>query len=133
MALSISSRRGHPATGRLKVSSSPWWKRKKRRKNPGKQSEKLSRASDFYKDFHWGNEPEKIVRKRVSPTPKVLTKLGELVSVAYETVKDGERATWEHEFGETGKKRPSIAADPDSKRLHIVGGEYTVTGRGIED
>lgn len=53
--------------------------------------------------------------------------------MTYQTTKDGERAQWEHEFGEEGGKRPTLVADPDSKRLHIVGGDYTITSRGIED
>jgi hypothetical protein len=70
----------------------------------------------------------------VSPLPKTLAKLGELEAVVYRTAKHGERrASYEHEFGETGKRKPILALDPINKRLHVVGGEYTVTSRGIED
>jgi len=54
--------------------------------------------------------------------------------VVYSTAKHGAKhAHYEHSFGETGKSKPILAMDPKSKRLHVVGGAYTVTRRGIED
>lgn len=96
-------------------------------------AERLKRAVDFYSDFHWGDEPDKLVRKKVSRPPKAAVKLGKLVSVAYETHKGGEHATWEHEFGEEGGKRPDLVVDVDTKKLHIVGGDYDVRPEGIVD
>lgn len=107
-----------------------------RRKNPEPgepTSAKLDRALDFYKKFHWGDEAEKTSTRKVSKRPKVLVKLGKLDAVAYSTHKDGERATWEHEFGEEGGKRPDLCMDVDNKRLHIVGGDYDVRPEGIVD
>jgi len=87
----------------------------------------------FYEDFHWGEEPDRVERKKIARAPKVATKLGELVSVTYETSKGGERAQWEHEFGEEGGKRPDLVVDPRTKKLHIVGGTYDVQSAGIID
>jgi hypothetical protein len=71
---------------------------------------------------------------KVAAAPRELAKLGTLEAVVYSTAKHGaRRAHYEHEFGETGKRKPILAMDPQSKRLHVVGGAYTVTGRGIED
>ena len=56
-------------------------------------------------------------------------KLGRLHSVTYETRKKGESASlFEHEFeGE----RPDLVMDISNKRLHFVGGTYSVSSRGI--
>lgn len=73
-------------------------------------------------------------RARVSPPPRALAQLGELEAIVYRTAKHGSRtASYEHEFGETGKPRPTLAVDPSNDRLHVVGGGYRVTRRGIED
>jgi len=99
----------------------------------GSDVPKLKRAMERYKEFHWGDEADRVVRKKISKPPRVAVKLGKLVSVAYETHKGGEHATWEHEFGEDGGKRPDLVMDAASKRLHIVGGSYDVTPDGIID
>jgi hypothetical protein len=93
----------------------------------------MERASNFYRDFHWGDEPETFVSAEFPKPPKVGTKLGTLHAVTYETVKDGEQALWEHEFGEEGGEKPDLVADPKSKQLYIVGVYYDITARGIID
>jgi hypothetical protein len=56
-------------------------------------------------------------------------KLGELHSVTYRTHKKGETARlFEHEFEGS---RPWLAMDVENKRLHVLGGTYTVTDAGI--
>lgn len=56
-------------------------------------------------------------------------KLGELHSLTYRTHKRGEKAQlFEHEFE---ARRPILAMDIDNKRLHLLGGGYTVTADGI--
>lgn len=102
------------------------------RRNPS-TSERLAEAISFYDDLHWGEPANKVERKRVSRPPKVATKLGELVSVTYETSKGGELAQWQHEFGEEGGQRPDLVVDPKTRRLHIVGGSYDVQSAGIID
>ena len=65
------------------------------------------------------------------PAPKVLTELGTLVAVTYDGQLLGEdEARYEHEFAEPA--RPRLCADPEG-RLHVLGGHYTVTPRGITD
>ncbi len=109
-----------------------------RRRNPERvpvvtRADRLKKAVESYESFHWGDKPSKFVAKKVSKPPKVGVKLGKLVSVAYETHKNGEHAIWEHEFGEEGGKRPDLVMDADNKRLHIVGGSYDVRPEGIID
>lgn len=109
-----------------------------RRRNPSRvpvlsNTDRLRRAVERYEEFHWGDKPDRIVSKKVSKAPQVGVKLGKLVSVAYETTKRGEKAIWEHEFGEEGGKRPDLVMDADTKKLHIVGGSYDVREEGIID
>ena len=92
------------------------------------------RAIDFYRKFHWGREPKRIRKVELAPRPSELVKLGVLEAVTYSAKKGGSKlADYIHHFGETGKKRPVLAADPRSRRLHIVGGEYDVKAAGIVD
>ena len=108
--------------------------------NPGKPPrrgtkdfEKWNEAAAKFKAFHWGDEPEGLKEVRIAKPPKFGFAIGEVVSIAYETTKNGEKAVWEHEFGEEGGKRPTLVADSDNHRLHFVGGDYTVEARGIVD
>lgn len=49
--------------------------------------------------------------------------------MVYRTHKRGESAQlFEHEFE---GRRPWLAMDIDNKRLHLLGGSYTVTADGI--
>lgn len=96
-------------------------------------TEKLSNALNLYNEFHWGDDADKVVERKISKPPKVAVKLGKLISVAYETHKGGEHATWEHEFGEEGGRKPDLVMDAKTKRLHIVGGDYDVKPEGIID
>jgi hypothetical protein len=93
-------------------------------------------ARDRYKGFHWGLDPRGVSDVEISPEPRELVKLGTLEAITYRTRKggrDGGLASWEHHFGEDGGRKPSLAVDPDSDRLHIVGGDYAVEDRGIVD
>ncbi|MGK2953684.1 MAG: hypothetical protein ACSLEZ_15045 [Thiobacillus sp.] len=106
-----------------------------RRRNPGpvSHSARVDEALAFYQQFHWGEPAKKLSRRKLSSSPKVAVKLGTLHAVTYETVKNGERALWEHEFGEEGGRKPDLVMDAKNKRLHIVGGDYDVRPEGIVD
>lgn len=94
----------------------------------------MGEAVDFYERFHWGHKPKRIVSAEVSPEPRTLAKLGKLEGVIYSTKKKGDGFQhYEHLFGEEGGRKPMLAVDPSTGRLHIVGGDYTVEDRGIVD
>jgi hypothetical protein len=94
----------------------------------------LERAKQFREEFHWGFPARKVTRRSVPPRPDVLVKLGQLESVTYATHKKGDGYShYEHAFGEEGGRKPQLAVDPDSGKLHIVGGSYRVEKRGIVD
>jgi hypothetical protein len=88
------------------------------------------KARALYEDFT--GAPGRIAGKvSVPPIDKVLTVVGECEAVAYTAVRDGERASYQHEFRQ--KSRPLLAVSPDGKRLYLIGGSYRFTERGIED
>jgi len=100
--------------------------------NPSSSTDLLSFGRDMFSGFH--REPSrKTLRARLSPRPRALVKLGRLEALTYRTAKDGEIADWEHDFGEEGGKKPVLAMDAETRRLHIVGGDYDVEDRGIVD
>lgn len=101
------------------------------RDNPSDDDDQAER---FYTRFHWGRRPTKRKRVKLPPTPRRLVELGTLEAVTYAAKKGAEGLVdYVHSFGEEGGAKPTLAADPRSRRLHIVGGDYDVQGRGIVD
>jgi hypothetical protein len=93
-----------------------------------------TRALERYKGFHWGIPAKRAIKVKTSPVPAELVELGRLEAVTYSTKKGNEGLQhWEHAFGEDGGKKPALAFDPQTNRLHIVGGSYKVEDRGIVD
>lgn len=93
-----------------------------------------NRAAALYRELHWGIEPRRMRRVRVERRPTSLAELGKLEAVTYATTKRGDGpSSYTHEFGEEGGRRPSLAVDTKTRRLHIVGGDYRVEARGIVD
>lgn len=90
-------------------------------------------GEDLYRDFHWGRESQRHRRVRLPPRPRRLVQLGTVESITYAAKKGDTDAYWQHAFGEEGGTKPTLAVDPRSNRLHFVGGDYRVEGRGIVD
>lgn len=63
--------------------------------------------------------------------PKTGLVIGELDGVLYTTVRDGKREKYIHRFRKNS--RPLLVSAHDGKSLHILGGEYEMTERGIVD
>lgn len=104
--------------------------------NPrGSIASALERAKEFRKRFHWGRPARRVKQGAVAPLPKgPLVQLGKLEAVVYATNKQGDGYShYEHAFGEEGGRKPDLAVDLDTGRLHIVGGSYRVEERGIVD
>lgn len=101
------------------------------RSNPDDDDDQ-AHAERFYKQFHWGRRPKRTRGVKLSPTPRRLVELGSLEAVTYAARKGAEGLVdYVHSFGEGGTRKPTLAADPRSKRLHIVGGGYDVKPEGI--
>lgn len=90
----------------------------------------VSRAADLYERFS-GHEAEAIGKVRVNPMPKVGVAIGEVDGILYSTVRDGVFEKYIHKFRQRDK--PLFVVSPDGKSLHLVGGNYTFTERGIVD
>ena len=87
------------------------------------------KAAAEFEAFHWGVEPDGtgVCMAPLVRPGDVLTELGELMEVAYQTTKD-EDAVWVHPFEAA---RP-VLASTSRGRLVVVGGSYRITRRGIE-
>jgi hypothetical protein len=119
-----------------------WWleprhaanpaRRSRRRRSSIPNSPEAQKAAREWQAFHWGREPKSARRMRVPDAPETLVKLGDLESVVYKTRKGSEPVThYHHEFAEGGGRKPTLAMDPRTRRLHVVGGTYSVGWRGI--
>lgn len=90
----------------------------------------VAKAKKFREEFTWGIPAKRVKRARVSKAPRHLVELGKLEAVTYSTDKNGDGlSNYVHQFD---RPLPVLAMDLDNKRLHVVGGGYTVTDRGIE-
>jgi hypothetical protein len=78
-----------------------------------------------------GRKPKAVKRKRLAERDVAGWEMGPVVGIAYEAVRDGQRAQYFHEFAK--KARPNLVARDDGGQLYITDGNYTVTERGIED
>lgn len=91
---------------------------------------RFTRAAHAFEDFT-GRKPRKVRRTKLDSQDVVGWEMGPAVGVAYEAVRDGEKAQYFHEFAK--QARPALVARDDGKQLYLVDGKYTVTERGIED
>lgn len=60
-----------------------------------------------------------------------LVVIGDCEAVAYSTVRNGKRESYQHEFRPSS--RPVLACSHDGSRLYLLAGAYKFTHRGIED
>ena len=90
----------------------------------------ISKAADLYERFS-GHDAEIVGKVRVNPMPKVGVAVGEVDGILYTTVRDGVLERYIHKFRKADK--PLFVVSPDGKSLHLVGGNYTFTERGIVD
>ena len=101
-----------------------------RTRAPLAKSAAIRRGASLFERFT-GHEAEVIGRVKVPATPKIGVLIGVLDFVGYTTVRDGVREKYIHRFAVSDK--PDFVVSPDGKSLHIIGGRYTFTERGIVD
>lgn len=90
----------------------------------------LDEAADRFENFT-GFKATKETRFK-QPTIRSGFALGTLVAVEYDQNREGDGPSrYRHEFKK--KSRPLLIASSDGTLLGIVGGQYSVTSRGIED
>jgi len=90
----------------------------------------LARAADLYERFS-GHQAEVVGKVRINPIGKVAVAIGEVDGILYSTVRDGVLEKYIHKFRKADK--PLFVVSPDGKSLHLVGGNYSFTERGIVD
>jgi len=65
------------------------------------------------------------------PRDDTMVAIGECEAIAYTATRDGEPASYQHEFKKSS--RPVLAVSHDGLRLYLLAGAYKFTHRGIED
>ena len=88
----------------------------------------MDQAGELFRGFT-GDHPETLHKVRIR-NPKTGLVIGELDGVLYTTVRDGKTERYEHEFKKGS--RPLLVSSHDGESLHILGGDYEFTERGIE-
>lgn len=113
----------------------------KRKKNPVPSSsyaKSIDAAKALYARFS-GHSGQVVAELNADDVPGVLTSdkntalilIGLLDGVMYETVRDGRREKYVHEFA--NHARPLLASSHDGRSLYILGGGFRFTERGIVD
>ncbi len=90
---------------------------------------RTKQALALFEDFT-GHQGEVMGTQEV-PSDDTLVIVGECDAIAYTATRDGETASYQHEFRK--KSRPVLAVSHDGNRLYLLAGAYKFTHRGIED
>ena len=93
------------------------------------RTRRVKDAANLFEGFT-GDQGE-IVGHVDLPEDDVLMLIGVCEAIAYTAVRDGEKASYQHEFAPSA--RPALATSSDGKRLYLIAGSYEFTHRGIED
>lgn len=94
------------------------------------KTKKLENAITLFEDFT-GHEPRTVEVHSKPEFPDVALKVGRCLGIMYETVRDGKRERYLHEFKKSAS--PILIASHDGKKLFLLGGNYTFTDAGITD
>lgn len=89
----------------------------------------VNEARERYEEFtgHVASHGERVKL----PAPRAGLVIGDLDGVLYTTVRDGQREKYVHRFRQ--KSKPYLVAGSDGRSLHVLGGDYEFTERGIVD
>ena len=93
-------------------------------------SKKIKQAARLFTDFT-GMEGEILGEEEVPPVDDVMVIVGVCEAIAYTATRDGETASYQHEFSPNA--RPALAVSHDGRRLYLLAGAYEFTSHGIED
>ena len=93
-------------------------------------SKKIKQAARLFTDFT-GMSGEVVGEEDVPPIDDVMVVVGICEAIAYQATRDGETASYQHEFSPNA--RPALAVSHDGRRLYLLAGAYEFTSHGIED
>ena len=96
----------------------------------GPNAQKLRDAVKLYENFS-GHDAEPIGQVEFPENPQIALAIGDILGVAYETVRDGKVEKYYHAFKKSA--RPLFVVSHDGKQLFMIGGSYDFTERGIVD
>jgi hypothetical protein len=94
------------------------------------RSQKIKQAARLFEDFT-GMQGEVVDEHDVPPIDDVMVIVGICEAIAYTATRDGETASYQHEFSPNA--RPALAVSHDGRRLYLLAGAYRFTAHGIED
>lgn len=92
--------------------------------------QKIRMAMRLYEDFT-GHPADTEDIAHIPDQDDVLVVFGECEAIAYTATRDGETASYQHEFSK--EARPALAVSYDGRRLYLLAGAYKFTSHGIED
>lgn len=99
-------------------------------RNPGAAAAQVREAVQRFTGFK-GERPSSVSKVRVPEPPRVMLTLGDCIGIMYRTHRGGRTDNYLHRFKKSA--RPTLAVSSDGRTLYLLGGEYRVTDRGIED
>jgi len=94
------------------------------------RAQKIKQAARLFTDFT-GMKGEVVDEEEVPPVDDVMVVVGICEAIAYTATRDGETASYQHEFSPSA--RPALAVSHDGRRLYLLAGAYRFTSHGIED
>lgn len=94
------------------------------------QQSMVNEAARRFADFT-GVEGIDVAKVTIPPQDEVFVVIGRCEAVAYTATRDGETASYQHEF--RPESQPLLAVSFDGKRLYLLEGNYEFTDHGIED
>jgi hypothetical protein len=92
--------------------------------------QKVRQAARLFTNFT-GMKGEVVGQEDVPPVDDVMVVVGICEAIAYQATRDGETASYQHEFAPNA--RPALAVSHDGRRLYLLAGAYEFTSHGIED
>lgn len=95
-----------------------------------KDGRKVHQAARLFEDFT-GMDADSVESFDVPPQDDVMVVVGVCEAIAYQATRDGETASYQHEFSPNA--RPALAVSHDGRRLYLLAGAYKFTAHGIED
>lgn len=103
----------------------------KKRKNPiaGSQKRRIKKAKNLFEDFtgHAADQYEIINL----PEYDTGLKVGRCLGIMYETIRDGKKENYIHEFKKASQ--PSFCVSHDGQQIFLIGGDYLFKDSGIND
>ncbi len=100
-------------------------------KNPigGSRQRREEQAANLYESFT-GHKAESI---EVADIPQHDTglKVGKCLGIMYETIRDGKKESYLHEFEKTSQ--PDFCVSFDGQQIYLIGGAYLFKDSGIND